>query len=79
MNSLSRLRDSTGKSSKSRDGSAAVESESLTHPINRRTALTNDGDRGLLHPASAVNTVMHVSEPVKPVLTRPLCDRPIRL
>ena len=58
VNSLPRLRDSTGKPSKSRDGSAAVESESLTHPVNRNAALTDDGDRGLPHPASAVNAVM---------------------
>ena len=79
VNSLHRLRDSTGKSSKSRDDSADVESESLTRPVNRRTALTNDGDRGLLHPTSAVNAVMHVTEPVKPALTRPLCDRLISI
>ena len=74
VNSLPRLWDSTGKSSESMDDSVVVESESLTHPVDRRTALTNDGDRGLLHPASAVNAVMHVTEPVKPALTRPLCD-----
>ena len=75
VNSLPRLRGSTGKSSKSRDGSAAVESESPTHPANRNAAVTNDGDRGLPHPASAVNAVMNATEPVRPALTRPLCDR----
>ena len=58
VNGLPRLRDSTGKSSKSRDGSAAVESESLTHPVNSDAAMIDDGDRGLPHPASAVNAVM---------------------
>ena len=75
VNSLPRLRDSTGKSSKPRDGSAAVES----HPVNRRTALTDDGDRGLPQPASAVNAVMHVSEPVRSTPTRPLCNRLISI
>ena len=53
---------------------STVESESLTHPVNRRTALTDDGDRGLPHPASAVNAVMHVTEPVRSAHTRPVCD-----
>ena len=72
VNSLPRLWDSTGKSNKSRDGNAAVESENLTHPVNRNDAVTDDGDRGLPHPASAVNAVVSATEPVRPALTRPL-------
>ena len=70
VNSLPCLRDSTGKS---RDGSAAVESESLTHPVDRNAAVTDDSGRGLLHSASSVNVVMNVTESVKSELTRPSC------
>ena len=69
------LRDSTGKSSKSRDDSAVVESESLIHPVSRNAAVTDDGDRGLPHSVSVVNAVMNATEFVKSALTRPLCDR----
>ena len=73
MNSLLRLRDLTGNPSKSRDGSAAVESESLPHHVSRNTAVTDYGDKGLPHSASAVNAVMDAIESVKSVLTRALC------
>ena len=73
VNSLSRLRDSTGKlllASKSRDDSAAVESESHTHPAVRNTALS--------YPDVDLNTSACVAvDPVDPVnsrLTRALCD-----
>ena len=67
------------KSSKSRDDSAVVESESLSHPVSRNAAVTDDGDRGLPHSASAVNAVMNATEFVKSALTRPLCDRQISI
>ena len=76
VNSLSCLRDSTGRlllASKSRDDSAAVGSESLTHPVNRNAAVTGDYDRGLLHSAISVNAVMNASKTVKSEPTRPLC------
>ena len=73
VNSLSCLRDSTGKlllASKSRDDSAAVESESHTHPADRNTALS--------YPNVDLNTAACVAvDPVDPVdsrLTRSLCD-----
>ena len=73
VNSLSRLRDSTGKlllASKSRDDSAAVKSESRTHPADRNTALSD--------PNVALNIAACVAvDPVDPVdsgLTRSLCD-----
>ena len=73
VNSLSRLRDSTGKlllASKSRDDSAAVESESHTHPAVRNTVLS--------YPDVDLNTSACVAvDPVDPVdsrLTRSLCD-----
>ena len=55
--------------------SAAVESESLTHPVSRNVAVTDYGDRGLPYSASAVNAVMNAIVSVKSVLARPLCDR----
>ena len=73
VNSLSRLRDSTGKlllASKSRDDSAAVESESHTHPAVRNTVLS--------YPDVDLNTSACVAvDPVDPIdsgLTRSLCD-----
>ena len=64
VNSLSCLRDSTGKlllASKSRDGCVDVGSESCTHPVDRNTAVSDDGDRGLLHPAISLNSDKRLS------------------
>ena len=64
MNSLYYLRDPTGKlllTSKSRDGSAAVESESRTHPADRNTALSDDGGTGLPCPANSVSAVRDIN------------------
>ena len=58
VNSLPRFRDSTGEP---RDGSAAVENESLTHPVDRNAAVTDSNDRGLLHSVNSVNAVMNAA------------------
>ena len=78
VHALSCLGDSTGKlllASKSRDGSTAIGSESCTHPVDRNTAVSDDGDRGLLHPAISLNSVVNAIESDKPALTRPMCDK----